>query len=143
MAPEWEEGTLHSRHTGDEHAGGQARATGELVHVCAVTELAPGEIRAVPGLPVVVCRGSGEAAAAVYAFGAACTHMGAQLRAGTVAGDCLQCPLHGARFQLRTGAVRRGPARRPLPVYPVVVESGHLYVDPRPLRPPRQWWRLW
>ena len=116
------------------------RAEGELVRVCAVADLAPGEIRAVPGLPVVVCR-VGDSAAAVYAFGNACTHMRAPLRAGTVVNGCLQCPLHGARFQLSTGAVRRGPARRALPVYPVVIEAGQVYVDPRLPRPPRR--RLW
>jgi nitrite reductase/ring-hydroxylating ferredoxin subunit len=114
------------------------------VRVCALADLAPGEIRAVPGLPIVVCRVSGRgsgAGAGVYAFGSACTHMRAPLRAGTVVDGCLQCPLHGARFQLGTGAVRRGPARRALPVYPVVIEAGQVYVDPRPRRPAR--WRWW
>ena len=112
------------------------------MRVCAVAELAQGEIRAVPGLPIVVCRGSGSGAD-VYAFGNICTHMGAPLRAGTVRDGCLQCPLHGARFQLSTGAVRRGPARSALLVYPVVIDAGQVYVDPRP-RPParRRWWRL-
>lgn len=111
------------------------------MRVCAVAELAPGEIKAVPGLPIVVCRASDRAGAAVHAFGGACTHMGAPLRAGTVVEGCLQCPLHGARFQLSTGAVRRGPARRALPVYPVVIEAGQVYVDPRPRRPARR--RRW
>ena len=107
--------------------------------MCALADLAPGEIRAVPGLQIVVCRAS-ESAAAVYASGSACTHMRALLRTATVVDGCLQCPLHGARFQLSTGAVRRGPARRALPVYPVVIEAGQVYVDPRPRRPPRRWW---
>ena len=110
------------------------------MRVCALADLAPGEIKPVPGLPIVVCRESGGVDAVVYAFGNACTHMRAPLRAGTVADGCLQCPLHGARFQLSTGAVRRGPARRALPVYPVVIEAGQVYVDPRPRRPPRRWW---
>jgi 3-phenylpropionate/trans-cinnamate dioxygenase ferredoxin component len=104
-----------------------------LVRVCAAADLAPGEIRAVPGHPIVVCRASASAGPGdVYAFGSACTHMRAALRAGTVVDGCLQCPLHGARFKLSTGAVRRGPARRGLPVYPVVISDGEVYVDPRP-----------
>ncbi len=114
------------------------------MRVCAAADLAPGEIRVVPGLPIVVCRVRASAGVGpVYAFGSACTHMRAPLRAGTVVDGCLQCPLHGARFKLSTGAVRRGPARRALPVYPVVISDGHVYVDPRPRPPGRRWWWPW
>lgn len=122
-----------------------------MVRVCAVSELVPGEVRVVPGLPIVVCRdngpnpgGKGSAGARVYAFGSACTHLRAQLKSGTVVNGCLECPLHGARFQLGTGRVRRGPARRALPVYPVVIEAGQVYVNPRARRRVRlrpRWWR--
>jgi Rieske [2Fe-2S] domain len=154
-AAETEGAALRRQRTGTDHPG--TPEGGELVYVCSLAELAPGEIRAVPGLPVVVCRdggafgdtgggtegtggtgGSGDVV--VYAFGAACTHAGAALRAGTVVDGCLQCPLHGARFRLSTGAVRRGPARRPLPVYPVVIAVGQVYVDPRPRPRARRWW---
>lgn len=142
---ETEGAALRRQRTGTDHAG--TSDGGELVYVCALAELAPGEIRAVPGLPVVVCHGgggdtgdTGDSGDAVYAFGAACTHAGAALRAGTVVDGCLQCPLHGARFRLSTGAVRRGPARRPLPVYPVVIAAGQVYVDPRPRPRARRWW---
>lgn len=112
------------------------------MRVCAVDDLTLGAIRPVPGLPIVVCRSGRGSPEAVYAFGSNCTHMGAPLRNGTVVSGCLQCPLHGARFQLSTGAVRRGPARRALPVYPVVIVGGQVYVDPRPRRPARRrrWW---
>jgi 3-phenylpropionate/trans-cinnamate dioxygenase ferredoxin component len=114
------------------------------VRVCALAELVPGEIRMVPGRPIVVLRGSGGGAGTeVYAFGSTCTHLRAPLRTGTVRDGCLQCPLHGARFELSTGAVRRGPARRALPVYPVVIEAGQVYVDPRPRPPPRRRWWSW
>lgn len=114
------------------------------MRVCAVADLPAGAIRAVPGLPIVVCRGSGPAGPGdVYAFGSACTHMQAPLRAGTVVDGCLRCPLHGARFKLSTGAVRRGPARRALPVYPVLISDGQVYVDPRPRRPGRRRWWPW
>ncbi len=62
------------------------------------------------------------------ATGARCTHMGGPLQEGTLDGHVLTCPWHGAQFDVRTGEVLRGPATRPLDVYPVLVtgEIGEL-----------------
>jgi 3-phenylpropionate/trans-cinnamate dioxygenase ferredoxin subunit len=38
---------------------------------------------------------------------------------------------HGAQFDCRTGAVRKGPAEDPLPVYDVKIENGKVLVGPR------------
>jgi nitrite reductase/ring-hydroxylating ferredoxin subunit len=54
---------------------------------------------------------------------ARCTHMGGPLNEGSLDGSTLQCPWHGARFNVCTGAVLRGPARDPLRTYRVVVEG--------------------
>ena len=51
----------------------------------------------------------------VRALGATCTHLGCGVRPS---GDFLRCPCHGSTFAL-DGRVVRGPAQRPLPVYPV------------------------
>lgn len=40
----------------------------------------------------------------------------------------IECAWHGARFDLRTGAVRRGPADAPLPVYEVRERGGRVFV---------------
>lgn len=95
--------------------------------MCADGDLAEGEIRRVPERAAIVCRSGGR----LYAFALRCPHSGALLTRGRLAGDCLECPLHGARFALGSGAVRRGPARRALPTYDVVVIDDVIYLKVR------------
>ncbi len=62
------------------------------------------------------------------AFDASCTHEGCPVDYSK-ASQCLVCPCHGARFDASTGAVLRGPARRPLAKIAVSEGSdGKLYV---------------
>lgn len=63
---------------------------------------------------------------------AACTHRGGPLSEGALEDGIVTCPLHGARFDVWTGAVLRGPAQRPLETYSVVVEGNvaRVVVDP-------------
>jgi nitrite reductase/ring-hydroxylating ferredoxin subunit len=56
---------------------------------------------------------------------AKCPHRGAPLARGTLFGFFLQCPWHGATFDLRTGARLRGPLCDDLPIRPCLpAESG-------------------
>ena len=63
-----------------------------------------------------------------------CTHAefamsDGQLYGPTAGSGCMvECVWHGARYDCRTGAVLRGPATDPLPVYPVRVVDGVVYV---------------
>ncbi len=73
------------------------------------TELAGDELRQVTvnGVQVLLARShSGE----VCALANTCTHLGGPLAEGSRDGDTVICPWHGSRFDLRTGAVTRGPA---------------------------------
>ncbi len=98
------------------------------VRVGAEAGIIDGEIRRVRGLPAVICRAGGR----LFAFGLSCPHAGARMTRAAIVGDCVECPLHGARFALEDGAVRRGPAVRALPAYDVVVREGVVYVSRRP-----------
>ena len=52
-----------------------------------------------------------------------CTHRQGPLNEGKLEGSTVTCPLHGAQFNVCTGAVLRGPAKDPLKIYKVIVEG--------------------
>ena len=61
---------------------------------------------------------------------AKCTHVGGPMEKGAVSGTTVTCPWHGSQFDLRTGAVIRGPATRPLTVYRIQAEPDGLAIEP-------------
>ena len=58
-----------------------------------------------------------------------CTHDGGTLGDGELDEGCVECPRHGARFDLFTGEVRAMPAVFPVNAYPVRVVDGEVQVD--------------
>jgi nitrite reductase/ring-hydroxylating ferredoxin subunit len=65
-----------------------------------------------------------------YAVAANCTHAGCPFaeEADLEAADII-CNCHGSEFDLRTGAVLRGPAERPVRSIPVRLTAEGLEVD--------------
>ena len=98
----------------------------EWITVAQAGELAPGSHRVVDvgGASVVVFNLGGE----YYAIEDVCTHDGGQLTGGIVDGDQIECPRHGARFCIRTGAALTAPAYEPVATFPVRVENGEVQV---------------
>jgi nitrite reductase/ring-hydroxylating ferredoxin subunit len=62
-------------------------------------------------------------AGAYYATQDECTHARGPLNKGKLEGECIVCPWHGSRFDVRDGTVLDGPAREPLKTYRVIVEG--------------------
>ena len=58
-----------------------------------------------------------------HAVSAWCSHQRATIMAGEVDDGAIECPLHGARFDLRTGKHLCLPAVRPIAHYEVKVEG--------------------
>ncbi|MGH2489316.1 MAG: Rieske (2Fe-2S) protein [Candidatus Limnocylindria bacterium] len=64
-----------------------------------------------------------------YAFDDTCTHMGCSLAAGDLDGTTVTCACHGSQFDVRSGAVLRGPAERPVRSRSVSVQGDELTVE--------------
>lgn len=89
--------------------------------VCARDEMAPGEFRVVAadGTMIAVFNIDGHH----YAIEDVCTHDGGELAGGPIHGFEVECPRHGARFDVRNGAVCAPPAQTPTASFPVRVDD--------------------
>lgn len=63
-----------------------------------------------------------------YAIGNVCTHVGGPLDEGTLEGYDVECPWHGSKFDVRSGAPTKPPARQAVPTYEVKVEDNNILV---------------
>ena len=88
-----------------------------------ISELPPGSVLQVGDVAVFSVEGG------FCATQAMCTHRQGPLSEGTVDGTTVTCPLHGAQFNVWTGAVLRGPAKQPLKTYSVTIEGEVGRVD--------------
>mgnify|MGYP001586357718 FL=1 len=64
-----------------------------------------------------------------YALSDTCTHRGGPLSEGAVEGTEVTCPWHGAKFDLRTGALLGPPAQQGLRSYPVRVTGTDIEIE--------------
>jgi nitrite reductase/ring-hydroxylating ferredoxin subunit len=74
---------------------------------------------------VALCNVDGK----IYAIANVCTHDGGPLGEGYLLGEEIECPRHGARFNVRTGEVKVLPAIMPIPTFEVKVEGDDILVD--------------
>jgi 3-phenylpropionate/trans-cinnamate dioxygenase ferredoxin subunit len=97
-----------------------------FVPVTRASELVPGAMKwvAVDRERVLIANVDG----AFYALQDACGHRQAPLSKGTLAGHVVECPLHFAQFDVRTGTLLSGPAAADIPTYEVLVEGDTVYV---------------
>ena len=64
-----------------------------------------------------------------YAIGDICPHKGCKISEGTLNGEKVQCPCHGSTFDVRTGAVIKGPAKDPKPTFKLNITHDQVLVD--------------
>jgi nitrite reductase/ring-hydroxylating ferredoxin subunit len=97
--------------------------------VAMLDEIAPsgGRTFEPDGREVAVFRCGGE----LFAVSAMCTHASGYLHEGAVDAErcVVECPLHYAEFDLRTGEVLAGPADEALDVFPVKLEGNEVLVE--------------
>lgn len=75
------------------------------------------------GQSVLICRASD----GFYAVANRCSHAAMPLAGGRIRGHHLSCPVHGARFDLRTGAAGP-PAQNPIPTFPTRIQGIQVFV---------------
>ncbi len=101
----------------------------DFVAVAKASDIPPGQARyyELAGFPIAICHVENEG---FFAIDDVCTHDGGTLDQGELEGDEIECPRHGARFSVRTGAVLTLPAILPIHTYSVRVEDDVIYVNP-------------
>ncbi len=100
----------------------------DFVKVATLDELPPGgrKLVEIEDVRIALFNLDGE----LYAIEDVCTHDGGPLVEGDVIEGCLvECPRHGARFDIRTGAAVRMPAFEPTNTYEVRVDGNDVYVE--------------
>ncbi|MDW8325373.1 MAG: non-heme iron oxygenase ferredoxin subunit [Anaerolineales bacterium] len=101
-------------------------STAEYVAVATVDELPNGarKIVEVDGKPIAIFNIAGT----LYAIADVCSHDDGPVAEGDLYGYEIECPRHGARFDVRTGKVLSFPAIVDIPAYPVKIENGEVLV---------------
>ena len=97
-----------------------------FVPVAQASDLAPGQMKfvAVERERIVLANVDG----AFYALRDVCGHRNAPLSRGRLDGCVIECPLHFAQFDVRTGKLIDGPVSADVPAYEVRVEAGTVYL---------------
>jgi len=97
-----------------------------FIPVAQMADLLPGQMKwvAVDGERRVLANVEGT----YYALSDVCGHRNAPLSRGKLYGYLIECPLHFAQFDVRTGELVDGPVSTAVPIYEVRVEGGTIYV---------------
>jgi len=101
----------------------------EFITVATTDEIQPGE-RLVVELGrdwVAIFNVDGQ----YYAIEDRCTHDDGPLAEGVLDGHVIECPRHGACFDIRNGKVLSPPAMIDVPSYQVRVEADEIQIAPR------------
>jgi len=99
---------------------------GDYIPVLELQSLASNssEVVTVEGREILLCHADGE----VFALENRCTHQQAPLSGGRIRRGHVSCPLHGVRFNLRTGEPVGQLTRVPLKTFDVQIDGGMIAV---------------
>ena len=98
----------------------------EFVKVAKVSDVPVGQVKVyeAAGKHVCICNVDGQ----YFAIADLCTHDSGPLGEGELVDNQIECPRHGARFDVETGKPLCLPAVVPVPTYPVQVRGDDLWV---------------
>lgn len=96
--------------------------------VAETSELSPGEMKSVQLGQEELCLANVDGN--FYAIENSCSHMGGPLASGELDGEQVECPLHGAIFNVVTGEVQNPPARDGVQAREVRISGNDILVGP-------------
>jgi 3-phenylpropionate/trans-cinnamate dioxygenase ferredoxin subunit len=104
-----------------------------MIPVARASEIPIGQFKAVEagGKRLLICH----AQTGFYAVDDTCTHDDGPLGDGWLEGEAIECPRHGAKFDVKTGRVLCLPAAAPISSYDVKVEGDQVLVDVTRIKP--------
>ncbi len=99
----------------------------KTVKVAQTSELSPGKGKVIEaeGKSIALFNVAGT----FYALDNTCTHRGGPLGEGELQEDTVECPWHGAHFNVKTGAATGPPAQTGVRSFPVKVEGSDVLVE--------------
>lgn len=100
--------------------------TKDFTKALKVNEVLPGQMKTVEFENEIVCIVN--AGGKFYAINNICTHEGGPLAEGTLNEFEVECPWHGARFDVRTGEVKSPPAESPVSTYEIKIEQDNIWI---------------
>ena len=97
-----------------------------FIKVALKSDLSEGKIIAVElhGEKIALCQTGNS----YYAVGDTCSHAKVKLDGGQIVDGQIECPKHGARFDLQTGKATCPPAIQPIPTYSIEVRGEELWL---------------
>lgn len=103
-------------------------ANEEFVKVAQMSELTPGDMKSIKfgNEDVLLVNVDGN----IHACDDVCTHSYASLSEGDLSGTEVECPLHGALFNVTSGEVITPPATEALRIFQVRIEGDDILVGP-------------
>lgn len=104
---------------------------GDFVKVARAGEVEPGQMKKVEvgGEPVLIINYNGN----YYAVSDTCTHEEESLSEGEFYENEIECPRHGAKFDIVTGEVLALPAVERLPIYEVKLNGDEILICTTPM----------
>jgi len=98
----------------------------QFIPVASVADIPPGGMKcvAIDGQRVLLANVDG----IFHAISDVCGHRNAPLSRGRLEGYLIECPLHFAQFDVRTGELVNGPISTAVPIYEVRVDGDTVYV---------------
>lgn len=99
----------------------------KTIKIAKITDLSPGtgNVFEIDGYSIALFNIAGE----FYAIDNICPHKGGALGEGKLKGEIVTCPQHGARFNVKTGALIFPPARTGVKVFTTKVVEKDIFLE--------------